>query len=114
MLAQGSHSAFRSPASCELEGAGKATGGLATFAPAVGDGQPPVASEGLEADLGTGRVLAPLVLRAIDQPCHPVDERGIEAHRHDLGMPTIAFDVVVENVVEQLVRWQRVGVLLTR
>src|SRR5712692_9106668 len=60
------------------------------LAPAVRDGQAPVAAEILLADLGARRVLPPLVLRRVDQPDH-ADRGGAVAfevegvHPHDVG-----------------------------
>src|SRR4029453_15753010 len=79
--------------------------------PAVGDRQPSVAAECLKADLGARRVLPPLVLGKINQPDDPVAHMGMEPHLHNVLMAGVALDVIVKNVVEQLVRRQRVGVL---
>src|SRR5437867_9375379 len=49
------------------------------FAVAVGDWQAPVPAKRLDGDLRAGRRLAALVLRGIDHPQHPVDNRGIVA-----------------------------------
>src|SRR6478672_12105919 len=86
----------------------------ATFTPTVGDRQPPIATKSLEADLGARWILPTLVLRAIDHPDHSIREIGIEAHGHDLFVTSVAFYVVVQDIIEQFVRRQRVGVSLTR
>ena len=75
-------------------------GHSATLAPAIGDRQPPVPAERLEADLGARRILPSLVLRAIDHPDHPVCQLRIEAHCHDLFVTRVPLYVVVQDVVE--------------
>src|SRR6187399_2415595 len=85
---------------------------LLAFAPAVRDGQPAVTPEGLERDLRADRVLPPLVLGPIHHADHTVDRLGVEPGGDQILIATVALDVVVEDVVEQGVVGQRVGVQL--
>src|SRR5277367_443928 len=70
---------------------------------AVRDGHAPVLAEGLGGDTHTGRHLAPLVLRAVDEADDLVDYRGLEALRHQFGRGAVAFHVALQDRVELLV-----------
>src|SRR3954447_11112029 len=89
-------------------------GRSAGFAPPVRDGQAPVATEGLEADLRAGRVLAALPLGGVDQSGAPLHERGVVSLGDDLARPAVAVHVPRQDLVEQEVVGQRVAVELPR
>jgi len=82
--------------------------------PAVRDRQATVASERLEADLRTRRELPPLVLRSVHEPEHLVHHGHGVTVADEIGETSVSLDVVIEDVVEHLVRGQAVAVLLAR
>src|SRR5215510_12843257 len=104
-----SHARFAigSPRRCLVRHAARAS---EVFAPGVGDRNPAVAAEVATRDLRPRRILPPLVLGTVDHPDHALDQLRIEAMRDQLGRAMVLFDVVVEDVVEQVVWRQRVGV----
>ena len=91
-------------------------GGLPTYLAAklVRDRQAPVAAERLRADLDPGRRLAALVLGAVDEPDHLVDDLLGQAAADQLLAALVLLDVGLEDRVEQVVGRQRVLVALVR
>src|SRR4051794_2178641 len=77
---------------------------LVLLPPRARDGQPSVTAEVLQGDLRPRRVLAALVLRAVDQPDHPLDERRVVAQREQLVAAFVPLHVLVEQPGEDGVR----------
>src|SRR6478672_10668330 len=84
------------------------------LAPGAGDREPAIPAEVAWRDLRTRRVLPPLVLRAVNQPDHPLDELAVVAEREQFVPTSVSFDVVVEQSIEDVVRRQPVFVELPR
>ena len=90
----------------------RATRALTRRSESAGDGIAPIAREGAPADAYTGWRLAALVLVAIHHRCHPPHGLGIEAGGDNRLRRLVALDVAFQDRVENLVRRQRIGVLL--
>src|SRR5215207_1620652 len=62
--------------------------------PPIGDGQPPITSERLQADLGPGGGLPALELGCVHQSEDPRDGLGVVPALEQLGQAEVAVDVV--------------------
>jgi len=84
------------------------------LAPATGDRQATVAPEGQRGDLGTGGELTTLPLGTVNERDHAVHDRRVKPGVNQICPALGAFDIAVEDRVEQLVRGQRVLIDLVR
>src|SRR5450631_1153502 len=84
------------------------------LAPAVRDGQAPVASERQRRNLWAWGELTTFPLGGVDEPDHVLHDRSVEPGFDQLGPVLGSLDIAVEDGIEQLIGWQRVLVDLTR
>src|SRR2546427_12944769 len=65
-------------------------------------------------DLYSRRGLTPLIFISVDHSHDAANELFVETHIDDFGKTAILFDIGFQNLIENLVRWQRIRVQLIR